>query len=130
MLVTATTVPRSYPSSWSRAAQLAAGRFDNEVPDVFHEPGLLGDRDEHARRDRTLDRMLPSQQRLCRDHFAGPGVRDRLVVQQELVVGERIAQHAVEPEHIGAAESFLGVVVSVAGFAVAGFQHRSLGEVQ
>src|SRR5829696_5810979 len=48
-----------------QAADVVDRALEDEEPDIRHEPGLLGDRDELAGRDVAALRMAPAHQRLA-----------------------------------------------------------------
>ena len=48
------------------------------------QPRLLGERDELERRDRSLRRMLPTEQCLVARYLVRPEIDHRLVVEREL----------------------------------------------
>ena len=56
------------------------------------EAAVLGDRDEHGRRNHALDRMVPPRERLEAGHDIAAQIDDRLVVQLELAALDRLAQ--------------------------------------
>ena len=56
------------------------------------EPGLLGQRDELGRRDEAALGVMPAQQRLEAADLVAREVDERLVVELELAVGQRLAQ--------------------------------------
>ena len=64
------------------------------------KPGLLGQRDELARRQEAALRMLPAHQRLDADQRAVAQVQLGLVVQQQLVAVDGVAQLAEQAEPI------------------------------
>ena len=66
------------------------------------EAGVLGHRDEAARRHLAQLRVAPADQRLGADHAAAAQVHLRLVVQAEAPAGQRLAHRVVEL-HVGAA---------------------------
>ena len=69
-----------------------AGGPQHPGADGHDEAGVLGDRDEVEPAAPGRAAGLPPQQRLHRGDPAGVEVHDRLVVQDELVVGQRLAQ--------------------------------------
>ena len=58
----------------------------NPGTDLIDQSGLLGERDEDARGDPSVGRMVPPKQGLGPNEFTGLEVDDRLVVQYELTV--------------------------------------------
>ena len=78
------------------AQRLRGGAAKHPVADLDDEPGLLGDRDEFARRHVAEFGMAPARQRLGLDDAAGADLDDRLIVELDLVVGERSVQIADE----------------------------------
>ena len=71
---------------------VCAGLLKHPASQFDDLPGLLGERDEHRRRDRAARRVVPAQQRF---HSADPaigGVDDRLVVEVQLAAADRSGQ--------------------------------------
>ena len=77
-------------------AHVAAGLAQHPVADLDDQAHLLGDRNELGRRDHAAQRMRPAQQRLAGRDLLGLQVEQRLVVDLEGVVGERVAQVELE----------------------------------
>src|SRR5690606_20569904 len=71
---------------------LGAGRAQDVGADGVDQAALLGDVDEHRRRDAALLRMVPAQQRLRADQAAVAEPVDRLVRQAQLAPFPRLAQ--------------------------------------
>jgi hypothetical protein len=59
------------------------------------EAGLLEQRDELLRADHATRRILPAQQRLDADQASGPQRHDRLVVDRELRLLQRVLEAAI-----------------------------------
>src|SRR6185437_4094095 len=57
---------------------------ENELSDGYDEPGLLRHSDETLRRNESMRRMFPAQQRLQRDHPARGNIDNGLVMNVEL----------------------------------------------
>lgn len=76
----------------AEGCQLATGGPQHPLADRLDQAGLFGDADETPRHQQALLGMLPTHQRLDTAHPAAHQVDDRLVVQAELVVGQRQAQ--------------------------------------
>ena len=98
LTATGTAVPGVQP-----APLLGEREVEHPLGQPQDEAGALGDRDEVARRDEPLGRVLPAQQRLdALDPLAVQGDLG-LVVQEQLVVAvERAAQVAEHGEPLGA----------------------------
>ena len=66
-------------------ADVAADAVEHELPDGNDEAGFFGDFDEALRRDESLRRMLPAQQRFETGDAPRMDVDDGLIVHVELV---------------------------------------------
>src|SRR4051794_35280894 len=99
--------------------RLAAGLVEHPLADRDDQPARLGDRDEVVRGHQAALGILPAQQRLAlRD--AGVLERDEwLVVQDELVLGQRAAQALLDLEAAEDAGAHL-LVEELAAVAAAG----------
>ena len=71
---------------------LGAGLPQHPLAERHDQPGLLGERNELGRRDHAALGMVPAQQRLEAADLVALEVDERLVVELELAVGERLAQ--------------------------------------
>ena len=69
-----------------------AGGAQHPLPERDDQPGLLGERNELAGRDHAALRMPPADQRLEARDLLAAGLGLRLVVDLELLLGERLAQ--------------------------------------
>src|SRR5690606_20492787 len=65
-------------------SQLPAAGLDDPFAGRMDEPARFEDREEAARRQQPVTRMLPAQQRLQPDQAAAADLDARLVVQDEL----------------------------------------------
>ena len=77
-------------------ARLGAGRAQDPGAERDDEPGHLGERDEVRGRNQTQLGMAPAQQRLHRSHAAGGDVEHGLVVEDELVLPDGMAEAALQ----------------------------------
>src|SRR5436190_22637206 len=102
---------------------MRAGGAQYPFADRQNKAGLLGQRNKVERRDHAALGVVPAQQRLEAGHLAGLQVKDRLVVELELAVGDGLAQvdleraaqlqplvHLALEEAVGAAAVALGEV--------------------
>ena len=69
-----------------------AGLPQRPFADRHDQAGLLGQRDELDRRDEAALGVMPAQQRLQTADLVALEVDERLVVELELAVGQRLAQ--------------------------------------
>ena len=69
----------------------AARLVEHERADRHDQPGLLGQRDELARRDEAALGVVPAHERLGGDDVAGVEADDRLVLDGELAAVDRAA---------------------------------------
>ena len=76
--------------------RVLAGLLNGPLPHCHDEARLLRQRDELHRRDQPLARVAPSHQRFAAMRGAGLGINDRLVVQLELPLLERVGEIALE----------------------------------
>jgi hypothetical protein len=81
---------------------------DRPLAHPVDEPGLLGDRDEVARRQQPVV-ALPAHQGLDAGEPPGARVDDRLVVQHQLVPVERLVQRGLEVEALAVGMPELGL---------------------
>src|SRR5581483_2313635 len=77
-------------------ACLTACFVQHPVPDGHDEAGLLGERNESARRDQSASGMAPADQRLRTLYVSRADIDLGLVMQLELALGERVAQAIFE----------------------------------
>jgi hypothetical protein len=68
--------------------------LENPVADFEDQAGIFRNRNEFFRADKSLARMLPANQSFCFVYFPGSEIDDRLIMQQELVVGECLSEIA------------------------------------
>ena len=73
------------------AEGIGAGLTQHPAADRVDQAGLLGDRNEHRRIGRAAVRPLPTQQGLDGYDGAARGVDQRLVVESEFLVRDRLA---------------------------------------
>ncbi len=78
------------------ARRLGAGGPDDPFAERVDQADFLRYGNELARRNQPAPRMAPARQRLDRDDAVVGEADDRLVMEFELVVGERAAQVALE----------------------------------
>ena len=78
--------------------RLGAGRAQDPFADRDDEPGELRDGDEFARRDEAQLRVAPAQERLGPEDLGRLEVEEGLEVELELVVGDGLAEAALEGE--------------------------------
>jgi hypothetical protein len=71
---------------------LAACPFEQLASEPQDHPAALGQRDERIRRDVSQLRVRPAGERLEALHLPAPQVDDRLVVQGDLVAGDRLPE--------------------------------------
>ena len=69
------------------AGELAVARLEHPRVHVADQVGLLGDRQELVGREQSGAGPFPPDERLVALHLAGVGADDRLVVQDQLVIG-------------------------------------------
>ena len=72
--------------------QIRAGFRQYPGAERDHQSGLLGDGNELIGRDRSAPRMAPAQQRFAAHDLAAADVDDRLIVQCEVPIRQRLAQ--------------------------------------
>ena len=77
------------------ARQQLAGLVEHPAPQGQDQPGFFGQADEFGWRHQAALRVLPAHQRL-HAHYAAGAVALRLVLQQELILGEGGAQVAFQ----------------------------------
>ena len=82
---------------------LPGGGLGDPAPEVAHEPGLLGDRDEGRRQHQAARRIVPAHQRLRVADAARGDIEDRLVVQLEFPQPDRAPQRGLQPQALVAA---------------------------
>jgi hypothetical protein len=80
---------------------LAAGLADDELADRDHQAGLLGDRNEVARRDQAALGVHPPDERLHRHEIAVGQADDWLVVEDELAALDGAAHVDAERQAFG-----------------------------
>ena len=68
-----------------QAPELLAGLLEHPLPERDDQAGVLGERDEHVRRQHALHGVVPADERLDAGDAAGLERDDRLVEQTELV---------------------------------------------
>ena len=76
--------------------RLAAGPVQDELPDFADQAVLLRDRDELQRPDHSAQRVLPAHERLAADRGAVAERDDRLVLDAQLALVQRLAQLALD----------------------------------
>ena len=114
-----------------RRGDVEAGAVEHPAVEVGDEAVLLGERHERARRDVAADRVVPAGQRLDADQPVRAEVEDGLVVQVELVEGERLAQLGGEPALLAGLPGERGVEDLAAGAAAGlGLVHRDVGVLE
>ena len=98
------------------------------LTDRLDQPGLFGYGNEGARRQQSALRMVPAQQGFHTDHLAGAHVDERLVVELELLLLDRLAQSGFQGVPLYRARVHLGreELVVVAAFLF-GVIHRRVG---
>ena len=69
-------------------AALPRSRLDDPAGDVLDHAGLLGERNEFRRREHAPFWMVPAHQRFHAYHLTAAQIQLRLVVQQQLVLGD------------------------------------------
>ena len=79
-------------------ADLPAGLGEHPAADRPDQAGLLRNGDEEIGREQPAARMLPARERLEPDHGAGLQIDDRLVVRDDLVAFQRVAQLGLDPQ--------------------------------
>lgn len=72
-------------------AGLRARGLDHPPADRVDQAGVLGDRDEPQRGDEPAARLAPAQQCLHCDELVAGQVEDRLVMQDEVILRQRLA---------------------------------------
>ncbi|MNP06817.1 hypothetical protein D3C76_988170 [compost metagenome] len=103
------------------AAHLAARLVDDPVADGDDEPGLLRQGQEAGRGDGAIFRMLLAQQRLGTDHPAAAGVVLGLIVQDQFLPLQGMAQRLLQQKLLvgigihGAVEAVVAVAPSLLG---------------
>ena len=75
-----------------QAVQHAAGLAHHPFADRHDQPGFLGQADEGVRREHALGGMLPAQQRFQAGQAVGLQAQLGLVIQQQLVALDGVAQ--------------------------------------
>ncbi len=78
------------------AGRILAGPPQDPVADLDDQAAFLGGGDELGRGDHAADRVAQAHQGLAGDHRAGADVDYRLVVDLQIVLGDRLAQHALQ----------------------------------
>ncbi len=73
----------------------------HDLAEPVHQPALLGERNEHRRRDRAARRVGPARQRFDADHAAAVGGDDRLIVNVERLLLDRGFEFAQEKAALG-----------------------------
>ena len=95
------------------------------------QPDVLGQPDELARPDQAAIGMVPAHQRLDPDHPVGRELELRLVVDDELLAGQRLAQLALEGHRAAGGDVHLGGEEAVGVAArLLGPVHGELGVLQ
>ena len=112
------------------ARELAEGLVEHVQRERLHQPGLLGRRDEVARRDHAALRVLPAHERLDARELARAHVDLRLVVQQQLAVADRARKLGEQRQARGVVMVELGRVDRVRRARVLGEVHRDVGALQ
>ena len=103
------------------AGGIGAGLPQHPFAERHDQPGFFRDRDEFGGRDHAADGMVPADQRLAAADFVRLQIQQRLVMQYELAVADRLAQvhldraarvdagiHLAFEEPVGAAPVGLG----------------------
>jgi hypothetical protein len=111
-------------------ACLAHRRVQHPARERPDEAGLLGQRDEAIGRDEALLRVLPANQGLDPGHRSGAAIHLRLVVQRQLVVGDRSSQRAHQGEPFAAGLVLIGHVQGVPAAGLLGDVHGDVGLAQ
>jgi hypothetical protein len=83
--------------------QVGARALEEPAAERDDEAGLLGQRDEDIGRDRAALRVRPARERLDGADAAGRELDERLVVDLELVAGERALEVGLELEALDGA---------------------------
>ena len=77
-------------STAAPALRLSGGAAKHPIADLDDEPRLFRDRDEFARRHVAVFGMAPAGERFGLDDAARADLNDRLIMELDLVIGERI----------------------------------------
>jgi len=80
------------------AGHFDAGGPEDPRPDVADEPGFLGEWDEQVRSEPAARRMVPPDKRLGSHKLARVEIDDWLVIEDELVTGNRPSEIGFELE--------------------------------
>ena len=111
-------------------AHVAQGLPENPLGQLLHEIGLFGQGDESIRVEKSVGRMLPADQRFHGiDLPVGEG-HLRLVVQDQLVVVDGLAQLGDEAQIAGVVMVLAGVVAHHPGVLRLGHVHGHVGSLQ
>ncbi len=103
---------------------MRAGGAQHPFAERQDQSGFLRQRDEISRRDHAALRVVPAHQRLEAGNLAGLQIKDRLVVNLELAVGDGLAQ--VELERAARLQTLVHLALEEAMGAAA----VALGEVE
>ncbi|MEZ5182317.1 MAG: hypothetical protein R2702_10650 [Acidimicrobiales bacterium] len=89
--------------------RLPRRHLEDRHPDVADHAGLLGQLDERGRAHQAAHRVVPAQEGLEGDDPAGHQVDDRLVVAEELVLPDGLAQVLAELEALEGTDAHLAL---------------------
>src|SRR3954451_10625565 len=109
---------------------LVQGGVDDVPRQLAHDAGLLGERDEGGRRQQAALRMVPAYERLDVADGARLHRELRLIVQDELVGPDRVAQLADEREALARVAVAVALVEGVAASRRLRLVHRDVGALQ
>ena len=112
------------------AAHLLERAVEDERGQRPRQAALLDEREEVAGAEQAALGVVPAHERLDAAHRAGPQLRLRLVVQDELAGLERGAELADEREPLAAVVVAADHVDLVAGAHALGLVHRDVGALQ
>ncbi len=108
--------------------ELAARLGDHPVAHIHHQPQFLDHRDEVARRHQPALRVAPAQQRLGASQTLAVAAELRLVIEDEFVLLEGVAQVAFQFQALqGAGVHVCLIELEVVLAALLGVVHRGVG---
>ena len=114
-----------------QANTFATCRFEHPATDRDDQTGLLGNRNEVIRRDRSPAGVVPAKQGLDADDLAAGEPHDGLIVEFELVQGHRVLQVRTKFQPLDDALVHRRLEHAVASLAVALCHiHRDVGIAQ